>query len=242
MIYFTSDIHLGSGTREQASAVENKFVSWLQSIEHDAETVFIVGDLFDFWFEYHKVVPKGYVRTLGQIARMADKGIRMVLLTGNHDMWVYDYLSVECGMEIYTKPQEMTLCGKRVFVSHGDNTNIKHAPMLRFMNSCFRSKTLRFFFSWLVHPDIALKFGGWWSGSSRKSHGLEHDEKFLEPLKQYAAEYARDHEVDIFVFGHMHIPADVQTPVRMLFLGDWQSSPSYLAMNSDGEISLKILE
>ena len=102
MYYFASDIHLGAGSTAEAQAVERRFVAWLSEIEHDAEVVFLVGDVFDFWFEYGRVVPKGFVRVLGKLAQMSDKGIRIHFFTGNHDMWVTDYLTRECGMEIHT--------------------------------------------------------------------------------------------------------------------------------------------
>lgn len=170
MYYFASDIHLGAGGPAAARAVEKRFVAWLDEVSRDADAVFILGDLFDFWFEYKRVVPKGFVRVLGKLCELTDRGIRVVFMTGNHDMWVRDYFEAECGVEVYTSPRIMELAGKRVFLAHGDNMKIDHLPVLRFMNAVFRSKTIRFLFSWLVHPDWAMRFGQWWSGKSRKSH------------------------------------------------------------------------
>lgn len=240
MYYFASDIHLGSGDAATARCTEQRFVKWLTEIENDAEALFLLGDIFDFWFEYGKVVPKGFVRTLGQLARMTDKGIRVVMLTGNHDMWIRDYLQKECGVEVYTKPQIVTLAGKRLFLAHGDNMNIKGQPMLRLMNGIFRSRVLRVFASWLIHPDLFVRFGRWWSGSSRKSHGEERDPRFLKPLIEYAAEHHSD--ADCFIFGHMHINTEIKEPQHILFMGDWPYAPNCLAMDGEGNITLKILE
>lgn len=242
MYYFASDIHLGSGSPEKARELERRFVAWLSEIEHDAEALFLVGDTFDFWFEYGRVVPKGFVRTLGKLAAMADRGIRIVMFTGNHDMWVTEYLHDECGIEICTSPQELELSGLRLFVAHGDNMNIKGRPMLRLMNTVFRSRTIRALFSWLVHPDLAVRFGRWWSSSSRKAHGEEREMKFLEPLEEYADTYARNSRIDCFIFGHMHIMAEITAPRHIYFLGDWPTQPNCLTLDSNGRFTLKTLD
>ena len=245
MIYFASDIHLGSGSKEEQKATEQKFVQWLECIEPTAEALFLVGDIFDFWFEYNRVVPKGFVRTLGKIAQMIDKGIRVVMFTGNHDMWVASYLTEECGVELYTTPQILELAGKRIFISHGDNTNIKGDIMLKIMNAMFRSKTLRFFASWLVHPDLSLKFGHWWSGSSRKRHA-QYDaltEALTEPLIDYARTHARTHEVDDYLFGHMHYARDYRAEgLHVVLLGAWDCYPSYAVLDAEGSLQLKKLD
>ena len=242
MYYFASDVHLGAGDEKQARRTEQRFVEWLDTVAKDAEGIFLVGDVFDFWFEYSNVIPKGFVRTLGKLAELNDRGIKIYLFVGNHDMWVCDYLTRECGVEIYTKPQSVTLAGKELFVAHGDNMNIKGQPMLRLMNAMFRSKMLRKVVSWFVHPDLLVRFGKWWSGKSRKSHaGYQLSEKTLEPLVRYAAEYGKTHNVDYFIFGHLHYPSDVKGEQRVLFMGDWHSSPSYLALYNDGNIKLEKL-
>lgn len=239
MHYFVSDIHLGSGDREEQRRVESLFLDFLAKIEADAETLFLVGDIFDFWFEYKQVVPKGFVRVLGRLAELSDKGIRVVMLTGNHDMWVGDYLTEECGIELYTTPQRFTLAGKELFVAHGDNMNIKGKPVLRAMNAMFRSKCLRWLASGLIHPNCFMRFGKWWSGKSRKSHGEAQSATVLQPLIDFAVEYGKEQKVDYFVFGHMHYPADVTTEQRILFMGDWHSQPNYIALDNEGKIELK---
>lgn len=250
MYYFASDIHLGSGDAATVRRTERRFVEWLTQAERDARAVYLVGDIFDFRFEYRHVVPKGFVRTLGKLAQMSDRGIRIVLFTGNHDMWLTDYLTRECGVEIVTRPQLVEIAGRRLFIAHGDNMNIGRQWLLRFMNGVFRSRVLRVLFSWLVHPDLAVPFGKWWSGKSRKSHGsvpqkdADGNWACLAPLTEFAEQYAAAGEVDDFIFGHMHVTATVERPsYRIYFMGDWLTAPNCLMMDDAGEaIVQKILD
>ena len=242
--YFASDIHLGAGGEAFAGETERRFVAWLDDAAKDAESIFLVGDLFDFWFEYREVVPKGFVRTLGKLAELTDRGVRVVFFTGNHDMWVGDYLARECGVEIYTSPQQFRLNDKNVFIAHGDNMKIDGQPVLKLLNTVFRSRTLRWLFSWLLHPDWAMRFGHWWSGKSRKSHAADTlDVSLTEPLIQYAREYAAMHDVDHFVFGHMHFPRDFREGnLHVINLGCWEQYPSYAVLDASGEMTLRRLE
>ena len=239
MHYFVSDIHLGSGSVAEQRRVERLFLDFLTKIEGDAESLYLVGDIFDFWFEYKRVVPKGFVRVLGRLAELSDRGVKIVMLTGNHDMWVGDYLTEECGITIYTKPQTFTIAGKTLYVAHGDNMNIKGQPLLRAMNAIFRSKSLRWLASWLIHPNCFMRFGQWWSGKSRKSHKADYGPEVLDFLVDYALVYGQKHEIDYFVFGHLHYADDVKSAQRILFMGDWHSRPSYVALDNNGEIELK---
>lgn len=254
MVYFTSDVHLGGGGPEVARRVERQFVAWLDAVAADAETVVLLGDIFDFWFEYREVVPRGFVRTLGRLAAMTDRGIRVLFFTGNHDMWMRDYLTRECGVEVCTAPRVETFGGQRLFLAHGDNMNIGRQPGLRLLNAIFRSRFLRWLFSWGVHPDWALRFGHWWSGRSRKGHGEEaargasltepytgSSEPHTEPLVEYAREYSRTHAVDLFVFGHMHFPRDCREGrLHVVNLGCWAENPSYAVLDAAGELTLKM--
>lgn len=244
MYYFASDIHLGAGEPELARRIERTFVDWLDWAARDAETIFLVGDVFDFWFEYKRVVPMGFVRTLGKLAELTDRGVRIVFFTGNHDMWVGDYLTRECGVEIYTSPQQFLLNGKQVFIAHGDNMNIDGQPTLKLLNTVFRSRSLKWLFSWLVHPDWALKFGHWWSGKSRKTHAMDKlDISLTEPLIDYARRYASTHEVDYFIFGHMHFPREYsEGNFKVINLGCWERDPSYAVLDDAGEMSLKMVK
>ena len=239
-----ADIHLGAGDAHEAKDTERRFVAWLDSVAADARTIFILGDLFDFWFEYRRVVPKGFVRTLAKLAELTERGIRIVFLTGNHDMWVGDYLAAECSVEIHTEPVEVELCGRRMLLAHGDNMNIKGQYALQLMNAVFRSRVIRWLFANGVHPDWALKFGHWWSGSSRKSHKkYAAGAACTETLIEYARTYAATHDdVKLFVFGHMHVARDYRGGgIRVISIGDWSGEPTFAAMDSEGEISIKTI-
>lgn len=242
-IYFASDIHLGSGDAETARANERRFVAWLDRAAADAEAIFLLGDIFDFWFEYRRVVPKGFVRTLSNLAELTDRGIRIGFFPGNHDLWVRDYFRRECGMEVYPMPRILELKGQRIYMAHGDNMGVGREP--RLLNRIFRSRTLRWLFSWGVHPDWAMRFGHWWSGKSRKSHaGPEgFDESLTEPLIGYARRYAETHAVDHFVFGHMHFPRDYHDgTLHTIHLGGWEKCPSYAVLDDTGALTLEMLE
>ena len=223
MYYFASDIHLGAGDPETARRTERRFVAWLDAAGRDAEAIFLLGDIFDFWFEYRRVVPKGFVRTLGKLAELTDRGVRVVFFTGNHDMWVGDYLARECGVEIHTAPQEVTLAGQRLFLAHGDNMRIEGQPALRLLNTVFRSRTLRRLFAW--------------------GCGGGFDASLTEPLIDYARDYARTHAVDHFLFGHMHFARDYREgALHTVHLGCWEKNPSYAVLDDGGRLTLKTLE
>ncbi|MBO7331968.1 MAG: UDP-2,3-diacylglucosamine diphosphatase [Alistipes sp.] len=242
MYYFASDVHLGAGDELTSRRTEQRFVAWLDMVAKDAEEIFLVGDIFDFWFEYNYVIPKGFVRALGKLAELTDKGVKITFITGNHDMWAKDYLERECGIKTFFTPQTVELAGKRLFVAHGDNMNIKNQPVLRLMNATFRSRIARVLFSWLVHPDLALKFGKWWSGKSRKSHSMDHiTDESLGFLIDYARDYkAENPAIDYIIFGHMHYPYDLsQEQLRVLFLGCWEGDATYAALDREGNIELK---
>ena len=146
-IYFISDAHLGSRAIEHRRTHERRLVNFLDKIKDKAEAVYMLGDMFDFWFEYAEVVPKGYTRFLGKVSELTDMGVEVHYFTGNHDMWQCDYLQRECGVELYKKPQEFSVANLRLFVAHGDNMNINGQPLLKLLNWVFRSRVLRFLFA-----------------------------------------------------------------------------------------------
>ena len=225
MIYFASDIHLGAGTREEAKRTERAFCRWLDMVAKDATEIYLLGDIFDFWFEHKRVAPKGFVRVLGRLAQLTDRGVRVVFFTGNHDMWCRDYLAEECGIEVYTEPRVMVVGDRVMHIAHGDNMNIGNQPLLKAMNTMFRSQTLRWLFSWFIHPDMALRFGRWWSGKSRKSHGRT---PISVDMLYYLTDYARRHHnenrsTETYIFGHMHLGhhTTIAEGVEVFYLGDW---------------------
>ncbi len=241
MYYFASDTHLGMLCDGSDKSREKAFAEWLDTVSADAEAIFLLGDIFDFWFEYKRVVPKGFSRLLGKLSELTDRGIEIHFFTGNHDMWVGDYLHDECGITVHTRPQTVTLAGKTLFLAHGDNINIQGQPLLRLMNGTFRSRTVRWLFSHLIHHDAALRFGRWWSSSSRKSKSIcEPFRADGEPLVEYARKMLQDSHTDYFVFGHIHCAEDfaLSSTSRALFLGEWIHSPAYAALSPDGSMRL----
>ena len=242
MYYFASDMHLGLKCGDDPRQRERFFVQWLEEVSADAEAIFLLGDVFDFWFEYKRVIPKGFSRVLGKLSELTDRGVEIHFFSGNHDMWAYDYLYTECGVRIHHRPEVMELCGKRLFVAHGDNLYVRMPFGVKVMNRVFRSTLLRRLFAAWVHPNCAMRFGQWWSGKSRKSksvgHGFRGEEEFLV---QYARAYLRAVPVDYFVFGHIHCAEDYDLGdgVRAIFLGEWIEHPAYAVMDAQGQLQLR---
>jgi UDP-2,3-diacylglucosamine hydrolase len=243
MYYIVSDIHLGAGGEQHSKRAEDAFCRWLDMVATDAKAIYLLGDIFDFWFEYRRVAPKGHVRVLARLAELTRKGVDVVFITGNHDMWCYDYFEQECGIKIFRKPQVVEIEGRVLHLAHGDNLNIKGKPMLRAMNGFFRSSVARFLFSWLIHPDLALRFGRWWSGKSRKSHkGFEPSPESLKFLVDYAREHhAANKRVSTYFYGHMHYPyIHHDEGFDALFLSDWSGKEAtYGVIDESGDPQLK---
>lgn len=244
MYYFASDMHLGSEHGRSSSLDrERDLVRWLCSIEHDARAIFLVGDVFDFWFEYRRVVPKGFTRFLGKVAELTDRGIEVHLFMGNHDMWMTGYLERECGVKLHRRGEILELSGKRVYVEHGDRIMDLEHPVTRFLGRCFHSSVLRWLFSRLVHPTYALWFGQKWSGYSRTSNHSGHIfQGEAEPLVKFARSMlASGGKIDYFVFGHLHCAEDVDLGggSRAIFTGDWLLRRDYARLTDDGVMELK---
>ena len=241
MYYFASDMHFKFGETSNNRATELQAIKWLNMVAKDAKAIYLLGDIFDFWFEYKRVVPKGFVRILGKIAELTDSGIEIHIFAGNHDMWMLDYFEKECGMIIHRDVQIITLLGKKLLLRHGDAVGVKSLP-LKLMNSFFRSKILHQCFSSLVHPNLALKFGCWWSGHNRDSKNISH--KFRgenEPLVQYSKRVLEQQKIDYFIFGHIHCAEVLQLneEAQAIFLGEWIENPTYARMDNDGIKLLK---
>lgn len=242
MYYFASDIHLGLTADSQGRERERQFVSWLRTVAPGADAIFIVGDMFDFWYEYRRVIPKGFSRLLGTLSELTDQGTEIHFFAGNHDMWAYDYLHEECGIQVHHTPLETTLYGKKCFITHGDDiTAREHGFPTTLMNRAFRSRSMRWLFSHLLHPDAALRFGHQWSSHSRKSKSITH--RFLaeeEPMVRFARRYNATNHTDYFIFGHNHC-AEVYPLERdsaAVFLGEWIESPAYATLSPDGKVTL----
>lgn len=244
MYYFASDMHLGSGTPEECRQRERCVVEWLNRVATDAKAIYLVGDVFDFWYEYKRVVPKGFVRLLGKLAELTDRGVEVHLFLGNHDMWQGDYLQKECGVRIHHKAEVVEIGGKRVAIEHGDEI-YAHAlgGATRLMNAIFRSRTCRWLFSHLIHPDFALRFGQGWSHGSRKSKEIVFPFTGADDpmVKDAERRLAAGEKVDYFVYGHNHCAEEYSLAggAKALFLGNWFMEPVYGVLDEEGYISLK---
>ena len=234
-IYFASDLHLGVPNREKSLERERLFVQWLNEIKADAEAIFLVGDIFDFWFEYKKAVPKGYVRLLGKLAEISDSGIPIHIFTGNHDMWLFDYLEEEINATIYREPIEVSLKGKRFFIGHGDGLGPGDKGY-KIIKKIFENKICQWLFE-RIHPNLGISIAEYWSKKSRIANGQKdetyHGEK--EWLTQFCKEKKKTIEVDYFVFGHRHLPLeeDLGDNTSYINLGEWVNYNSYAVF--DGE-------
>ena len=234
-IYFASDFHLGLAAGSPPLERERMVVKWLNSILHNAKEIYLLGDIFDFWWEYKLVVPRGFTRFLGTIATITDSGIPVHYFTGNHDMWVSDYLSKECGMIIHTAPVTTIFNGKKFHLAHGEGLGTKSRGY-KLLLSIFRNKPLRIMYSSL-HPSIGVGIGHKWSLSSRLGKGIT--KEFLgeekEDLIRYAKSILETDNVDYFLFGHRHLAMSwkLQSNAEIVFLGDWIKNGSYAQW--DGE-------
>jgi len=228
-IYFASDNHLGAPTPEESAPRERIFVQWLDHIKDDVGVLFLLGDLFDFWFEYKTVVPKGFVRVLGKLAELADAGIPIHFFVGNHDMWMLDYLEKEIGITVHYTPQEFTFCGKSFFIGHGDGLGPYDMGYKR-MKKIFKNPFFQWCFRWL-HPDWGMRLGHYLSVKNKLISG-EEDAIFLGEENEWLAHYAKKKQQekarDYYVFGHRHIPLDIPIDqARYINLGDWISHYTY---------------
>jgi len=229
-IYFISDVHLGLYPAEKSAVRENILVEWLEGIKDDAEELYLLGDIFDFWHEYRHVVPRGFVRFLGKLAEMADKGVILHLFTGNHDVWVYDYLPKELGLKVYRENITRTFTGKKFFLSHGDGLGPGDQGY-KLMKWGFTNRVLQWLFA-RIHPNASMAFGKRWSRSSRYAKGI-----VAEPFRgndkelqvQFALNTLKKEHFDYFIFGHRHTPYDVTIDPgsRVINLGDWITHFTY---------------
>lgn len=234
-IYFASDLHLGVPNREKSLEREKLFVKWLDEIKKDATAIFLVGDVFDFWFEYKKAVPKGYVRLLGKLAEIRDAGIDIHFFTGNHDMWVFDYLEKEIDLKIYREPQEIIFNNKTFFIGHGDGLGPKDKGY-KFLKKIFSNKLCQWLFA-RIHPNLGISIAEYWSKKSRIANGQK-DETFHgdnEWLTQFCKETLKTKKVDYFIFGHRHLPLEIDlgNDSHYINLGEWVNYKSYVVFDGN---------
>ncbi len=223
-IYFASDQHLGAPTAALSFPREQKFVAWLDEVKQDAAAIFLLGDLFDFWFEYQTVVPKGFVRVLGKLAEIRDAGIPIYFFVGNHDLWMGDYFQKELNIPVFYDNEEFTFNGKTFLIGHGDGKGPGDIGYKR-MKKVFTNPFSKWLFRWL-HPDIGVKLGQYLSVKNKLISGVE-DVKYLgedqEWLVQYCKRKLKTKSYNFFVFGHRHLPLEIELTKNSKYinLGDW---------------------
>ncbi|MGB5944406.1 MAG: UDP-2,3-diacylglucosamine diphosphatase [Leeuwenhoekiella sp.] len=243
-VYFSSDNHLGAPSAEASKPREAKFVRWLDSIKHDAQVIFLLGDLFDFWFEYKTVVPKGFVRVLGKLGELKDSGIDIRFFVGNHDLWMNDYFEEELQIPVYHKPQVFNINDTIFFLGHGDGLGPGDKGYKR-MKKVFKASVFQWLFRW-VHPDIGVRVAQYLSVKNKMISG-DDDAVFLGDDKEWLAAYAKrklenDH-YDCFIFGHRHLPMTIQLNDKSTYhnLGDWIIHYTYGVFNGS-DFEMKIFE
>lgn len=228
--YFASDFHLGTQGATSSKERERLIVQWLEGALPDMHALYLVGDVWDYWFEYKQVVPKGTTRLLGCLARIRDAGIPVHYFTGNHDMWMFRYLEDELDIPIHRKPVIHEIGGKRFYIGHGDGLGPGDHGY-KMIKRIFANPACQWLFARL-HPNTAIQLMKFWSGRSRDHTQI--DEKFLGPDKEWLVQHALDvlktDPIDYFIFGHRHLPIDYDLGVnhaRYINLGDWLKFNSY---------------
>lgn len=240
-VYFASDNHLGAPTKDDSFLREKKFVAWLDTVKEDAAAIFLLGDLFDFWFEYKTVVPKGFVRVLGKLAEISDVGIPIYYFVGNHDLWMNGYFEDELNIPVFYSPKEFRLNDKTFLIGHGDGLGPGDNGYKR-MKKVFTNPLSKWLFRWL-HPDIGVRLAQYFSVKNKLISG-EEDMKFLGEENEWLVQYCKRKEEskhhDFYVFGHRHLPMEIKINKNTTYvnLGDWISYYTYGVF--DGQ-SLRLL-
>ena len=229
-IYFISDFHLGVPNDTDSRKREDKIVAWLNSISNDVQILYLMGDVFDYWFEYKEVVPRGYVRLLGKLAELSDAGVEMHYFTGNHDMWVFDYLPKEIGLQIHRAPIQREYNDKKFFLGHGDGLGPGDYGY-KFIKKVFANKLAQWLFA-RIHPNTGIGLMKFFSRRSRIATGTS-DDVYLGDNKEWLMIYSREvlqkEHYDYFIFGHRHMPLDkaLSDNSRYINLGEWINHFTY---------------
>ncbi|MBD5370090.1 MAG: UDP-2,3-diacylglucosamine diphosphatase [Bacteroides sp.] len=230
--YFLSDLHLGASYLEDSRDRERKVVAFLDSVRDDVGELYLLGDILDYWFEYRYVVPRGYVRFFGKLAELSDAGVKITWLIGNHDIWIFDYIPSELGVEVVDGVLERDVMGARMVMTHGDG--VGHNDLrFRFLRAFFRNRVCQKLYSG-VHPRWTVPFASAWSSSSRKG-GMQRDRsqeisRNIEALARWSEDYSLRHPgVGYYLFGHLHVVERRKLPcgAEMVVLGDWLTHFSY---------------
>lgn len=242
-VYFASDFHLGVPSKEASLEREKKIVRWLNSIKNDAHAIFLMGDIFDFWFEYKWTIPKGFIRFQGKIAELADDGIPIFFFTGNHDMWMFDYFTEELNIPIYRSSIVYSFNNKKFFLGHGDGLG-PGDHSYKILKKIFGNRLCQWLFA-RIHPNLGMSIANMWSRRSRISSSKK-EEEFLGD-KEYLVAYCREEETkehhDYYIFGHRHLPLDlpISDNSRYINLGEWVNHFSFAEFDGE-ELHLKFFE
>lgn len=234
--YFVSDVHLGLQVGDPADR-ERRFADFLNGLPSDTESLYLLGDIWDFWYEYRDVVPKGYVRVFAALTSLMDRGVNVYFFPGNHDVWTYSYFE-ELGMKRLEQPYVVEIYGKTFCLGHGDG--LGPVPFgYRFLRGIFHNRVLQFLFS-MLHPWIAFGFGNGWSRHNRLSHDISYEFNGVdEPLYKFAEKFSAENKVDHFIFGHYH--ADVRTVLpsgaELHVMKDWINASPYIVVDEEGSVS-----
>jgi UDP-2,3-diacylglucosamine hydrolase len=228
-IYFLSDAHLGLPPKDKSLEREKLLTRWLDEVSEDAHSIYLLGDIFDYWFEYRKVVPRGFTRLLGKISEITDSGIPVYFFTGNHDVWVFDYLPSETGLQVFRKPLKLNINGKKFFIAHGDGLG-PYDKGYNIIKWIFTNPVLQWLFT-RIHPNTSTAFAHRWSKHSRLSK-----EAFLPYMGEekefqilFSKEILKTEHFNFFVYGHRHLPIDmtIGENSRFICLGDWFMNFTY---------------
>lgn len=245
--YFISDLHLGAKYMTDQMERERRVCRFLESIRHDAGELYLLGDILDYWYEYKYVVPRGYIRFLGKLAQLADEGVKITWVTGNHDVWLFDYLRDQLQMTVLYGHTEVTVQGRRILIAHGDDVG-KQPAMYRFTRWCFYNKVCQWLYA-SIHPRWTYPIATGWSNENRTRRDPQEQkavsENAAERLMDFSRNYHAAHpDIEAFVYGHIHIARLNESPDMppVVFLGDWISQFSYAVLNPDGNFELKFFK
>jgi len=243
-IYFASDFHLGVPDHATSVAREKRIVAWLNSVKEDAHAIYLLGDIFDFWFEYRHAIPKGFIRLQGKLAELRDSGMPIYFFTGNHDMWLFDYFEKELGIIIYRDPQVLLFNNQKLLIGHGDGLG-PGDNTYKLLKKFFNSGVCQWLFARL-HPNFGISLARYWSRQSRISN-MKLEEKFTGEENEYLLTYCRELEKtshhDFYIFGHRHLPLDLSVAEnsRYINLGEWVHFDTY-AVYDGKQVALKKFE
>ena len=234
-VYFASDFHLGAPNPESSLEREKKLVRWMDMVHKDAEAIFLLGDIYDFWYEYKTAIPKGFIRFQGKLAELTDKGIKVFIFTGNHDMWLFDYYPKELGIEIIRGNVILSIGEKRLLIGHGDGLGPGDTTY-KLLKKIFANPVCQWLFKW-IHPDIGIRIANAWSRKSRIQNLKEHNfNEESERLISYCRQIEKEDHYDYYVFGHRHLPLEIQISDQSKYfnLGEWVNYAPYGELSSDG--------